>query len=117
MSDSDAAAAEMSLVRWQPDFIAISHTSKQIAIGPEVSQPSDIRAENSVHAYHRKLQVYLVYQPILVALKNYIASVWTIRIIPSQFLWVVGALGLVHEQSYRIHSNSLIYLMNKDLQK
>ena len=35
------------------------------------------------------------YNPILVALKNYIASGWTIRIIQ----WVVGARGLVHEQS------------------
>ena len=30
--DSDAAAAEMSLVRWQPDFIAISYTSKKLLL-------------------------------------------------------------------------------------
>ena len=60
--DSDAAAAEMSLVRWQPDFIAISYTSKKIAIGPEVCQPSDTRAENLVEAYHRKIPAY---QPIM----------------------------------------------------
>ena len=36
ISDSEAAAAEMSLVRWQPDFITISYTSKKIAIGAEV---------------------------------------------------------------------------------
>ena len=90
--DSDAAAAEISLVRWQPDFIAISYTSKKIAIGPEVCRPSDTRAENLVEAYQRKIKAY---HPILVALKNYIASGWTIRIIP----WVVGARGLVHEQS------------------
>ena len=85
----------MSLVRWQPDFVAISYISlsKKIAIGPEVCRPSDTRAENLVEAYHRKIQAY---HPILVALKNYIASGWTIRIIP----WVVGARGLVHEQSH-----------------
>ena len=65
--DSEAAAAEMSLVRWQPDFIAISYTSKKIAIGPEVCQQSDTRAENLVEAYHRKIQAY---HPILVALKT-----------------------------------------------
>ena len=48
--DSDAAAAEISLVRWQPDFIAISYTSKKIAIGPEVCQLADISAENLVEA-------------------------------------------------------------------
>ena len=90
--DSDAAAAEMSLVRWQPGFIAISYTSKNFAIGPEVCRPSDTPAENLVEAYHRKIQAY---HPILVALKTYIASGWTIRIIP----WVVGTQGLVHEQS------------------
>ena len=55
ISDSDAAAAEMSLVRWHPDFIAISYTSKTITIGPEVCRPTDIRAENLVEAYHRKI--------------------------------------------------------------
>ena len=72
----------MSLVRWQPDFFAISYTSKTIALGPEVCRPSDTRAENLVEAYHRKIQAN---HPILVALKNYIAAGWTIRII-------VGAL-------------------------
>ena len=55
-------------------------------------QQSDTRAENLVEAYHRRLQAY---HPILVALKNYFASGWTIRII----LWVMGAQGPVHEQS------------------
>ena len=35
ISDSEAAAAEMSIVRWHPE-IAISYTSKTIAVGPEV---------------------------------------------------------------------------------
>ena len=48
----------MSLVRWKPYFIAISYTSKKIAIGPEVCRPSDTRAENLVKDYHRKLQAY-----------------------------------------------------------
>ena len=40
----------MSLVRWQPDFIAISYTNKKIVIGPEVCQLADISAENLVEA-------------------------------------------------------------------
>ena len=75
----------------------VSYTSKKLAMGPEVCRPSDTRAENLVEASQRKIQAY---HPILVALKNYIASYldgrhWTIRIIQ----WVVGARGLVHEQS------------------
>ena len=92
ISASDAAAADMSLVRLQPDFIAISFTSNKIAIGPDLCLPSETGAENLVEAYHNKLQAYY---PVLVALKNYIVSGWTIRTIP----WVVGDLGLVHGQS------------------
>ena len=58
----------------------------------QLGRPSDIRAENLAEAYYRKLQAY---HHFLVALKNYIASGWTIRIIQ----WVVGARGLSHEQS------------------
>ena len=36
ISDSDVSEAEMSLGRWQPDFIAISSTWKKFANGPEV---------------------------------------------------------------------------------
>ena len=36
ISLTDASAAEMSLVRWQPDFIAISYTSKNIAIDTSI---------------------------------------------------------------------------------
>ena len=78
ISDSDTAAAEISFVRWQPDFFAISNTSKNIAIGPEVCRPSYTRAQNMVEAYSRKLQAY---HPILVSLKHYIAYGWTIKII------------------------------------
>ena len=86
----------MSLVRWKPYFIAISYTSKKIAIGPEVCRQSDTRAENLVEAYHRKLRAY---HPTFVALKNHIASGWTIRIIQCLDQWVVGAGGLIHEPS------------------
>ena len=51
ISDSDAAAAEMSLVRLQPDFLAISYTSKKFSIGSEVCLTSDMRAENLIGNY------------------------------------------------------------------
>ena len=60
ISDSDAAATGMSSIRWQPDFIAISYTSKNIAIGPEVCRPPDARTENMVEAYRRKPQAYIL---------------------------------------------------------
>ena len=44
MSASDIAAEHMNLGRWQPDFIEISYSSKKIALWPEESRPSDIRA-------------------------------------------------------------------------
>ena len=55
------------------------------------------------------MQAYHPSSRVLVALKNYIASGWTIRIIQ----WVVGAQGLVHEQHdhCRMYWNFLIYLV------
>ena len=76
--------------------------SKNIAIGPQVCLPPDTRAENLVEAYHRKLQAY---HPILVALKNYLASAWTVGIIQ----WVYCARGLVHEQSQQ-NALEVLYL-------
>ena len=92
VSDSDTTALQMSLGRWQPDFMAISYSTKKIAIGPEVCRPSDTRAENLFEAYSRKLQIY---DPVRTALRKYTASGWTVLVLP----WVVGTRGFVHEQS------------------
>ena len=56
VSDSDTAALQMSLGRWQPDFMAISYPNKKIAIGQEECRLSDTRAENLFEAHGRKLQ-------------------------------------------------------------
>ena len=95
----------MSLGRWQPDFMAISYSTKQIAIGPEVCRQSDTRAENLFEAFSKKLQIY---DPVQTALRKYTASGWTVRVLP----WVVGTRGFVHEQSLHYTLNSLIYLIN-----
>ena len=51
VSDPDTTALQMSLGRWQPDFMAISYSTKKIAIGPEVCRPSDTRPDNLFEAY------------------------------------------------------------------
>ena len=43
----------MSLVSLQPDFIAISYTSKKIAIGPDLCLPPETGAEKLVEAYQK----------------------------------------------------------------
>ena len=53
VSDSDTAALQMSLGRWQPDFMAISYSTYKIAIGPEVCRQSDTHAENLFEAYSK----------------------------------------------------------------
>ena len=92
VSASDTDAEDMNLGRWQPDFIVISYSHKKIALGPEVCRPSDTCASKLAEAYDRKLQVY---SPLRVALHKYISSGWTVRVLP----WVVGARGLIYEQS------------------
>jgi len=79
------------LGRWQPDFIVISHTRKLIAIGPEISLPSDSHINQLSEAYNRKKRRYT---PLLTALQQYVDNGWTIRILP----WIVGARGLICEQ-------------------
>ena len=79
------------LGRWQPDFIVISHTKRLIAIGPEISLPSDSHINQLSEAYNRKI---MRYTPLLTALQQYAESGWTIRILP----WIVGARGLICEQ-------------------
>ena len=41
IQDSQIQAGLMSLGRWQPDIVGMSLAKKTIAIGPEVSPPSD----------------------------------------------------------------------------
>ena len=50
----------MSLGRWpgQPDIVCISLAKKKIAIGPDVSLPSDSRMEALQEAHSRKIQSY-----------------------------------------------------------
>ena len=76
-----------SLSSLQPDFVLISHQRRKIALGPEISRPSD-SVPTQLHAsYNRKIEKYY---PLLFALQDYIQSGWTVRILP----WIVGVRGL-----------------------
>ena len=85
--DADIAAGEMSLGRWQPDFLIVSYARKTIAI-LDVIRPSDIRRERLCQAHQEKLTTYA---PLCRALRINSECNWEIRILP----WVVGARGLV----------------------
>jgi hypothetical protein len=74
----------MSLSNWQPDIIGISFAKRKIAIGPEVTIPSDSSPQSLTAAYERKLQSY---RPLTAALQSYIDSGWDVRVLP----WVVEA--------------------------
>ena len=83
VKDSEIQARQMSLCSWQPEIICISLAKKKIAIGPEVTFPSDSRSAPLLEAHNRKLQSYT---PLLAALQEYVDSGWTVSILP----WVVG---------------------------
>ena len=107
--DSDTAALQMSLGRWQPDFLALSYSTKKIATGPEVCRPSDTCTENLFEAYSRKLQTYEL-------LHWQVESCRHTNLFEQHFRntlqhWLVGTRGLVHEQSFTILWNSLIYMI------
>ena len=87
VTDSDIQAGQMSLGNWQPDIIGISFARRKIAIGPEVTIPSDSRPQSLTAAYDRKLQSY---RPLTAALQGYINSGWDVCVLP----WVVGARGM-----------------------
>ena len=87
ITDSDIQAGQMSLSNWQPDIIGISFAKRKIAIGPEVTIPSDSSPQSLTAAYERKLQSY---RPLTAALQSYIDSGWDVRVLP----WVVGARGM-----------------------
>jgi hypothetical protein len=99
VSDADAAAGDMAVGKWRPDFIAISESRKKIAI-LELCRPSDVRLERLEAAFQGKLAVYA---PLLTALSSYTENGWTVQVLP----WVVGARGLIQTCNMR---NALEFL-------
>ena len=81
----------MSLGRWQPDRVCISLAKKKIAIGPEVSFPSDFRMAAPKEAHSRKTKSY---GPLITALQAYVDSGWKVELLP----WMVGARGMVRTE-------------------
>ena len=82
------AGEVMSLGRWQPDLIAVSHQRRKIAI-IDLCRPSDVLPAQMIEAHDRKMQSY---SPLLTALQHYTAGGWKVEIFP----WVVGVSGLMH---------------------
>ena len=95
----------MNLGRWQPDFVAISYSKKNIAFWPEVCRQSEtLASENLFEACSRKLQAY---KPIQTMLQKYTASGWTVQVLQ----WLVGTWGrLVSEQSLHNIDHTLKFL-------
>ena len=91
VQDSQIQGGQMSLGRWQPDIVCISFAKKKIAIGPEVSLPSDSRMAALQEAHSRKTQSY---GPLITALQTYVDSGWKVEILP----WMVGARGMVRTE-------------------
>ena len=74
----------MSLGRWKQDIVGISLEKKKIAIGPEVTFPSDSWQAALQGAHSRKTQSY---NPLITALQVYVNSGWKVEILQC----VVGA--------------------------
>jgi hypothetical protein len=72
-SDIQLEAGQMSLSNWQLDIVGISFAKRKIAIGPEVTFPSDSRPQAITEAYDRKIKCY---RPLTAALQGYIDSGW-----------------------------------------
>ena len=92
VSDHEIALGHVSVARWQPDLICFSSAQKKIVIGPEVSLPSDSLPGAIQEAHDRKLKSY---GPLIVALQDYTAAGWTVKILP----WIVGARGMINRAS------------------
>ena len=90
VSNADVEVGSMSLGRWQPDLVLISHSRHKIAI-LEVCRPSDVRLARLREAYQEKLTTY---EPLHTALSTYTDYGWEVRTLP----WVVGARGLIQNQ-------------------
>jgi hypothetical protein len=59
----------MSLSNWQPDIVGISFAKRKIAIGPEVTIPSDSSPQALTEAYDRKIECYW---PLIAAFQGYV---------------------------------------------
>ena len=58
VTDSDTCKVQMSLGRWQPDFMAIFYFNKKTSTRQEVCHQSDVRAEKLDGAPGRMLQTH-----------------------------------------------------------
>jgi hypothetical protein len=76
---SDIQAGQMSLSNWQPDIVGISFAKRKIAIGLEVTIPSDSCPPVLTEAYDRKIKSY---RPLTAALQGYIDSGWDVCVLP-----------------------------------
>ena len=79
--------AQVSVARWQPDWVLISSAAKKITV-LDLCRPSDIHKEQLIVAISRKQWSY---RPLKEALGHYSELGWTIGIFP----WVVGIRGLI----------------------
>ena len=79
---------QCDLQRWQPDWVAISHTRRRIAI-IDLCRPSDVHEDQLKAAALLKQNRY---QPLIGALEFYVQQGWVVHVFP----WVVGIRGLVH---------------------
>ena len=82
------AAGECDLKRWKPDWVAISHAHKRVAI-IDLCRPSDAYGDQLEAAATLKQDGY---SPLLFALDIYTKQGWVIHVFP----WVVGIRGLLH---------------------
>jgi hypothetical protein len=58
VADSDIQVGHVSLSNLQPDIVGISFAKRKIAIGPEVTIPSDSRPQALMEAYDKKIKCY-----------------------------------------------------------
>jgi hypothetical protein len=78
----------MSINRWQPGIVGISLEKKKIAIGPEVTIPSDFCPQALKGSHDRKIKSYM---PLIAALQDYADLEWSGCVLP----WVVGVPGMI----------------------
>jgi hypothetical protein len=58
VADADIQAGQIFLSNLQPDIVSISFAKRKIAIGPEVTIPSDSRPQALMEAYDRIIKCY-----------------------------------------------------------
>jgi hypothetical protein len=69
-------------------MFGMSLEKKIIAIGPEVTIPSDSRPQALKGSHDRKIKSYT---PLIAALQDYAGSGWSVCVLPS----VLGARGMI----------------------